>query len=651
MKTKRLFSVLILVVLLPLMAWADVWQDPETKVNYEYLIGRSEAAVIYSPDVTGEIDLLSCFTMEEVEYTVTYISIGAFANCLGLTKVTIPESVTIIGSDAFYGCIYLSEVSIPASVTSIGYSAFANCQSLTGIILPEGVSIGRQAFWNTGLYSVAIPSGVKNIGAGAFQQCYRLFDVTISEGVTNIEEGAFMDCSSLTDIRIPSSVSNIGRYAFYRTGWYNSQPEGVLYLDNWLLGIKGDYRNSMIGIDIIEGTIGIGGGVFADCRGLTGVTIPSSVKYISEYAFQNCFGLTVFTIPGSVTNIATGAFSGCKSLTHVTISEGVTNIGDFAFENCSSLSSITIPESIVSIGNGVFRWCTSLNNVIIRSSASSIGSALFQSCNNLNEIDFHCSTIGRWLEGSVYDSIQEIVIGEEVTRITNGRYVFARTGWFGNQPDGLLYLCNWLLGYKGDSPTGKLVIKEGTKHISDDSFATYCRDLTSVTIPSSVTSIGEYAFYACTGLTSVTIPEGVTIIGNYAFSGCTGLTSVTIPTSVTSIGEYAFYYCTGLTSVTSLIQEPFTISYYVFSSSYNIATLYVPKGTKEKYEATPYWNQFQTIVELDEVPTAVDDAIAYGSEPTVTERYALGGQHVSVQQQGLNIVRMSDGTVKKVVMK
>ena len=70
-----------------------------------------------------------------------------------------------------------------------------------------------------------------------------------------------------------------------------------------------------------------------------------------------------------------------------------------------------------------------------------------------------------------------------------------------------------------------------------------------MTIPDSVTSIGNYAFAYCTGLTSVTIPDSVTSIGSYAFYSCSGLTSVTIPNSVTSIGNNAFYYCSGLTSI------------------------------------------------------------------------------------------------------
>lgn len=159
-----------------------------------------------------------------------------------------------------------------------------------------------------------------------------------------------------------------------------------------------------------------------------------------------------------------------------------------------------------------------------------------------------------------------------------------------------------------------------------------------------MTSIGSSAFRECSGLTSITIPNGVTSIGYRAFYECTGMTSVTIGNGVTSIGSSVFERCTSLTSVTSLIQEPFEINEYVFSV-YSSATLYVPEGTKAKYEATSAWNQFQNIVEIN--PSGIEAASHNGGKATVTERYTLDGKRVSAGLRGLNIVRMSDGTVRK----
>jgi len=125
-----------------------------------------------------------------------------------------------------------------------------------------------------------------------------------------------------------------------------------------------------------------------------------------------------------------------------------------------------------------------------------------------------------------------------------------------------------------------------------------CSGLTSVTIPNSVTSIGNSAFRNCSGLTSVTIPNSVTSIGGHAFYNCSSLTSVTIPNSVTTIGDSAFSGCTGLTSVISKMENPCLITNYCFPFDvFDNVTLYVPKGTTDKYKSTYAWNEFLHIVE------------------------------------------------------
>ena len=293
------------------------------------------------------------------------------------------------------------------------------------------------------------------------------------------------------------------------------------------------------------------------------VVIPEEVTYmnrtrkvtsIGDFAFLYCSGLTSVTIPNSVTSIGQSAFSGCSGLTSVTIPNSVTSIGRSAFGECSGLTSVTIPNSVTSIGDYAFSGCSGLTSVTIPNSVTSIGRSAFSGCSGLTSV----------------------TIPNSVTSI--GQSAFSG-----------------------------------------------CSGLTSVTIPNSVTSIGEWAFENCSGLTSVTIPNSVTSIGVRAFSGCSGLTSVTIGNSVTSIGEYAFYYCSGLTSVTigsgvtsignrafdgvdiptviSLIENPFTITGKTSDSrtftqnTFNNATLYVPKGTIDKYKATDGWKDFLFIEE------------------------------------------------------
>ena len=358
----------------------------------------------------------------------------------------------------------------------------------------------------------------------------------------------------------------------------------------------------------------IGGWAFYECSRLTSVTIPNSVTSIGGSAFSSCSGLTSVTIPNSVTSIGNWAFSGCSGLTSVTIGNSVTSIGDWAFSDCSGLTSVTIGNSVTSIGKRTFYECSGLTSVTIPNSVTSIGDGAFVGCSGLTSI-------------TIPNSVASI----------------------GSQ------------AFYGCSGLTSVTIGNSVTSIGSSAFY-YCSGLTSVTIPNSVASIGNYAFIGCSGLTSVSIPNSVTSIGNYAFSGCSGLTSVTIPNSVTSIGSAAFYYCSGLTSVTigsgvtsigssafdrvdiptvvSLIENPFAITgktsdTRTFSqNTFNNATLYVPKGTIEKYKATEGWKDFLFIEE----GTGGGDTPEPQKCATPTITYKNGKLKFSCETEGVEFV-------------
>ena len=129
-----------------------------------------------------------------------------------------------------------------------------------------------------------------------------------------------------------------------------------------------------------------------------------------------------------------------------------------------------------------------------------------------------------------------------------------------------------------------------------DAFS-HCTSLTSVTIPDSVTSIGEYAFSSCTSLTSVTIPDSVTSIGNNAFYNCTSLTSVTIGNSVTSIGHGAFTRCTSLKEVYCKAATPPAVRNDMFSYNASGRKIYVPRESVEAYKSAKYWSDYASEIE------------------------------------------------------
>ena len=264
--------------------------------------------------------------------------------------------------------------------------------------------------------------------------------------------------------------------------------------------------------------------------GLTKYTIPNSVKSIGHYAFEDCSSLTSIIIPNSVASIGWGAFWGCSSLKSITIPNSVTSIGREAFYGCSSLTNITIPESVTSIEDYAFYGCSSLTSITIPNSVTSIGYLAFNGCSSLTSI-------------TIPNSVTSI--GDDAFKGCSSLKSFK--GKFASEDGRCLIKDGELIAF---APAGltSITIPNSVTWIGNWAFWG-CSSLTSITIPNSVTIIGGGAFWGCSSLTSITIPNSVTIIGGGAFEDCSSLTSITIPNSVTSIGKYAFYGCSSLTSI------------------------------------------------------------------------------------------------------
>ena len=304
-----------------------------------------------------------------------------------------------------------------------------------------------------------------------------------------------------------------------------------------------------------EGTRIICNGAFWHCSSLAEIVIPASVTSIGGLAFSGCGSLSSIVIPASVTSIGDGAFFRCGSLSDIVIPASVTSIGRTAFSGCGSLSSIVIPASVTSIGDGAFSGCGSLSSIVIPASVTSIGNRTFSGCGSLSSIVIPPSitSIGEGAFGGC-GFLSSIVIPDSVTNIGNGAFNNCASLQYLSIPKSVICLngnpfADWNGRLECLSPNfiyedNVLFCKGKSKIISFRN-----KNIESYVIPSSVTSIGDWAFYGCDSLSEVVIPFSVTSIGDRAFAGCGSLSEVVIPSSVTSIGDRAFKDCGSLSSI------------------------------------------------------------------------------------------------------
>jgi hypothetical protein len=272
------------------------------------------------------------------------------------------------------------------------------------------------------------------------------------------------------------------------------------------------------------------------------ITYTDNGSSITITGWSGAYGALVIpsVINGKpVTAIGNSAFSG-SSITSVAIPSSVTSIGDSAFYSCTGLTSVTLPSSVTSIGDHAFSFCSGLTSVTIPANVISIGIGPFSGCSALTTISVDAANPN-------YSSVLGVLFNKLQT---------------------LLIQC--------PSKSGTYVIPSSVTSIGDNAFFR-CSGLTSVAIPSRVTSIGPSAFSGCSGLTTMAIPFGVTSIDKSVFSSCTGLTSVTIPDSVTSIGSRAFYGCSALTSM-NISENVTSIGSYAFYSCSALTSINIPNS-------------------------------------------------------------------------
>ncbi len=492
--------------------------------------------------------------------------------------VVIPEGVTKICSEVFKESKDLKTVVFPKTLKSIGEQAFAECQSLTTINLPEGVErLEKACFYNCRkLSKVSVPDSLIEVGRSAFNSCHALTEITLGRNVEEIGEKAFYDCRMLRSVSLNKNVKRILPEAFCGCSVLN-QIE--LPADIEEIGKNAFYNcASLERIVVPEGVKIINSSTFSGCKNLRDVILPEELIEIADSAFSGCTELTDITLPQT---IGQQAFSGCLKLKRAKFVEGAKVITKNCFSGNSSLEEVIIPDSVETIEEGAFCGCVSLKDVVLPKALKSIGKSAFCGCSTIQRISIPetVNTIG---DNAFKDctSLSDVSMSHTIENF--GLDVFTNSPYMKKEFGDFVIMGGVLSKYLGTEKN--ITIPESVTSIGENAFAE-AYHVETIIIPDNVKNIANKLFGVVytwgdkpkPQLRSVVIGNGVTSIGDEAFANCEKLTEVQFGSGITTIGQKAFAGCKELKKIDLSKTEIAEIKQEAFSNCYNVKELVLPK--------------------------------------------------------------------------
>jgi hypothetical protein len=534
--------------------------------------------------------------------TLKTLGVSSFRGCTGLAgKLVIPAGVTVIPSTAFQNCSKIAKFIVPSGLTTFEANAFDGCAALKDTLnIISGMTIGNQAFRNTGIYfrvdnahatlsgdngvlydknkinliqatsaitgTYTIPATVTTIGQYSFYKCTSLTSVVIPSSVTKIEQYAFNGCSYLTAIELPSSVTSVGKFVLDNCSRLASVkasnfrmfackiPSSATSLTLFGTIDARDFRymrdsTSVRNVDLAQAGI-------AAYTGTAGPLIASTVykaNAIPQGSFANKTAFRQIVFPATATEIGNNAFEGCIGITGTfTISAPIAVIGNSAFLNANGINSFVFPNTLTTLGDNTFEGCSSWSGTLtLPESLTTIGKFTFTTCANLTgqvKMPAGVKTAGTYIFQGCR-GINAVQVADSLSTL----------------PEGLLSGCINLT---------EVIIPLKIKSIGNNAFE-YCNSLKKITLPAQLTSIGSNAFYQCEKLAEISMPATITTINANAFSGCSSLKSISLPAELTTIGAGVFYGCSGLSSVV-LPAKVKNIGSSAFSSCTGLKSVNIP---------------------------------------------------------------------------
>ena len=544
--------------------------------NPESVYSSEEGVLIFKNENTGACELSYVPMAKDGEFTVpasvTDLPLKIFNNA-SFTKIIVPTNVVSVQQSAFFECKLLEQVVFEADkafntpdkagALTIYPKAFDACPELKRVDLPERLVEFTAEIFNTckAMETINIDRNSPNYSsvdgmlcdkAGATILCCPVgkSEFTITTSINAIGDYAFKGCVNLTELVVPGWVRSIGVSAF----------EGCSKITE--ITFKG-YGNSTVELTV-------GTRAFATCSSLEKVTFEKNSKVVDlgDYSFYLCGSVTEIVLPATVKKIGNHAFETCKALESVEIPASMTIIGDAAFQGCLKLASVRFAENgaELSLGKSVFQGCSKLNNVYIPANVVGIGDGIFMGCKSLTEVeispdnekfiiydrvlygknaDGEIATLLFFLDGDVRefklpDTIKTLGSGlfknnRVITSITIGTNVTT----LGDEV------------FRGCTALQKVVFESGRKEkleIGENVFYG-CVKLAEIQLPNKLDKIPQGMFRGCTSLVSVVIPDGITEIGVEAYHGCSAIRSITFGKDVKKISDKAFLGCNSLPDV------------------------------------------------------------------------------------------------------
>lgn len=599
-------------------------------------------------------------TSLQLPYNLTLIGNGAFLHCTGLTSLELPSGLTSISAYAFSECSGLTSLKLPSGITSIGYSAFAYCSGLTSLQFPSNLtSIDMGAFEGcSGLTSVSLPSGLNVISSGTFAGCYNLKSVQLPSDVKSIARGAFRECTGLTSLELPSGLTKIEDGAFSGcsniVSIYAYMPDPPLFdgdgkdfptcfNENCALYVPkksytaykvapgwGDFKTiAKFNSDLIRDWVTKNvaqAGTLSTVIGedkenitklkLTGNLNDTDVQYLEEMireaALQelNLKDALLYTI-----NVC--RFSDCKSLTSLVLPDVLQRIEKGAFGGCTGLTTISLPAGLEYM-YGAFHGCTGLTSIYANMPTQ------LQDAYSFEGVDkSHCYLYVPKGSLDAYRQDEEwgrfpYIAGLERDP-ANGLFsleICPQEYWNGELIDVAMRDKVKSLKISGERPVDFDFI---TQYLS--------RNLQNLDLKdANVTDLPYCGLDGCQALTTISLPAGLQLIDKGFLSRCRNLRTI-----------YAY------------MPDPNALTYRdEFSYESRAWTLYVPKGTKNAYQNSEAWSYCKEIIEME---TSGIDSVILNPDAKEVSRFSADGQRLAVPVKGLNIVKYSDGSARKVVVK